>query len=434
MNPQAKRPGRGVVVVGAQWGDEGKGKIVDHLAADADVVVRFQGGANAGHTLVIDGRKTVLHLIPSGVLRGKPCAIGPGCVVDPEALVEELETLAAQGCSPGPDLLLVSRAAPMILPVHKRLDRARERAAGSEAIGTTGRGIGPAYEDVVARRGLRFLDLDQGEPHLRARIDGLLRERNPRLEALGEQPMTAAELLEPLRAVHGRLAPYLADVGRYLHRRRGEGASVLYEGAQGTLLDVLHGTYPYVTSSSTLAANACLGAGVGPSAIDEVVGIAKAYTTRVGAGPFPTELSDALGERLRDVGREFGATTGRPRRCGWLDVPGLRYAARVNGLTALGMTKLDVLSGLEEIRIAVAYRWRGETLDELPVEPLALVEAEPVYETLPGWSDDIASVRRYADLPVAARRFVERVEALVEVPVTMVSVAADREAVIERER
>jgi adenylosuccinate synthase len=427
-----KSNGRGIVVVGAQWGDEGKGKIVDHLAGGADVVVRFQGGTNAGHTLVIDGRKTVLHLIPSGVLRGKVCAIGPGCVVDPEALVAELHELAAQGCPVGPELLRIARGAHLILPVHRRLDRARERAAGSSAIGTTGRGIGPAYEDLVARRGVRFVDLEGPERHLKARLEALLREANPRLQALGEAPFSAEELIPPLRAAHARLAPHLDDVGRYLHRRRGEGAVILYEGAQGTLLDVLHGTYPFVTSSSTLAANACLGSGVGPAAVNEVIGIAKAYCTRVGAGPFPTELTGALGDRLRETGHEYGATTGRPRRCGWLDLPALRVAARLNGLTSLALTKLDVLSGLETVEVAVAYRWRGQTLDELPVDEPAIDEAEPVYERLPGWSGDLGAARRFEALPEAARRYVERVEALLDVPVTLVSVGADRDAVIPR--
>lgn len=426
-----RRPGTGTVVVGAQWGDEGKGKVVDHYALDADVVVRFQGGTNAGHTLVVDGRQTILHLIPSGVLRGKVCAIGPGCVVDPEALAAELDALEAQGCRPGPDRLLVSEAAPLILPLHRRLDRARERAAGTGAIGTTGRGIGPAYEDLVARRAVRFIDAGDADL-LRERVGALLRERNAVLRALDEAPLTLEEVIEPLRAAHARIAPYLADVGRYLHRRRAEGASLLFEGAQGTMLDVIHGTYPYVTSSSTLAANASLGTGVGPGALDAVVGVTKAYCTRVGAGPFPTELDGADGDRLRELGREYGATTGRPRRCGWLDVAALRYAARVNGLTALALTKIDVLAGFPRVCVATGYRWRGEVLDELPVHPRALEEAEPVYETLDGWSEDVAVARSFDELPVAAQAFVRRIEALVGLPVALISVGAGREAVIER--
>ncbi len=422
---------RGVVIVGAQWGDEGKGKVVDHYALVADLVVRYQGGANAGHTLVVGGQKTVLHLVPSGILHpGKMCAVGPGCVVDPVAFLDEVEALRAVGLTVDASSLMLSERAHLVLPVHRALDAARESAAGPGRIGTTGRGIGPAYEDAVARRGVRFADLSDPD-YLRARVEALHFERNLLLTGLGAAPQSVGPTVELLLELRDRLAPLLGDVGRLVAEGAAAGLRVLYEGAQGTLLDVLHGSYPYVTSSSTVAANAASGVGVGPGLLGAVIGITKAYCTRVGAGPFPTELDDMLGERLRAVGHEYGATTGRPRRCGWLDVPALRYAARLNGLTGLALTKLDVLSGLETVRIAVGYRWRGQRWDELPAEPVAITEVEPIYETLPGWSEPLGEARALADLPSAARAFVERVAELSGVPVALVSVGPDREALIE---
>lgn len=418
---------RGLVIIGAQWGDEGKGKLVDLYADRADAVVRYQGGTNAGHTLVVGGVKTVLHLIPSGILHpGRRCLIATGCVVDPVALVAEMDELAHAGVAVTPDRLGVSGAAPMILDVHKRLDRAREGAAGAGKIGTTGRGIGPAYEDAVARRSVRFGDLAEPE-RLVSRVEAMLFEKNALLTAYGEAPVTRDEVLAPLVALRERLAPYIADVGPELARRRASGQKVLFEGAQGALLDVWHGTYPFVTSSSTIAANAAVSCGLGADAIGEVLGVTKAYATRVGAGPFPTELDDALGEHIRTVGREFGATTGRPRRCGWLDLPALRYAARINGITRLAITKLDVLRGLDPIRVCTAYEWRGTVCPEMPSEPASWTEARPVYEDLPGFDADLRGCRRPEDLPRTARQFVARISNWTRLPVEIVSVGPGRD-------
>ncbi len=418
----------GVVVVGAQWGDEGKGKIVDHLAEAAEVVVRYQGGANAGHTLVVEGRRTVLHLVPSGILHpGKVCAIGAGCVVDPFELAREIDELVEAGVEVPPARLRISLRAQLVLGPHRRLDLAREQAAGVARIGTTGRGIGPAYEDAVGRRGVRMVDLLDAD-RLRERVTALLAERNILLTALGAEPFDLDEVTGPLLAVGARLRPYLADVGHLVGERLAAGATVLFEGAQGSLLDVCHGTYPFVTSSATLAGGAATGVGVGPGDLQRVVGITKAYSTRVGAGPFPTELVDGIGERLRAVGDEFGATTGRPRRCGWFDAVAVRHAARANGLTELALTKLDVLSGLSELCVCTGYRLRGEALPALPV--VGLDEVEPVYEVLPGWSEAITGARERSELPPTARAYVERLEALVGVPVSLVSVGPGRDAVL----
>ena len=419
-----------VVIVGAQWGDEGKGKVVDLFTSWADVVVRYQGGANAGHTLVVGGVKTVLHLVPSGVLHpGKKCIIGNGVVVDPEALMEEIDLLRSRGLLSDPTQLVVSENAHVILPYHKRIDAGREK---QKAIGTTGRGIGPCYEDKVARRGIRIRDALKASA-LRDKLENRVREANAQIEALGGEKLELAPLLDWALQLGQRMQPYVGDASETLSHEVARGRAVLFEGAQGTLLDIDHGTYPYVTSSNTVAGNAAVGAGLGPTAIHSVVGITKAYTTRVGNGPLPTELNDATGEKLRTVGAEFGATTGRPRRCGWLDALVLRYAARVNGLSGLAITKLDVLTGFDTILIAVAYKLpNGKTVSEFPSDPELLAEAQPVYEELPGWKEPLGDLREYSELPANAQRYVERVEQLVGVESIAVSVGAERAQTIVR--
>ena len=422
-----------VVAVGAQWGDEGKGKIVDWLAPRADLVVRFHGGNNAGHTLVVDGQKTVLHVVPAGVLHpGTINLIGPGVVVDPEVLLQEIEALTARGVLRDPSRVRVSGRAHVILEWHKALDKAREEAAREGAIGTTGRGIGPTYEDKVARRGVRVADL-LDPAALRETLERLARPKNHELTQYYRWDAVDVDALARRCEDWGRrLSPYVDHTGRILDRALRDGKSVLFEGAQGTFLDVDHGTYPYVTSSNCVAGAACAGAGVGPTRIGFVLGITKAYTTRVGGGPFPTEETGAAGERLRAAGEEFGATTGRPRRCGWLDVVMLREAVTVNGITGLAMNKLDVLSGVPEVPIAVAYRIDGKLTHEFPMTLGELSRAEPVYESCPGWSGDLSRVRRFEDLPDPARRYVERVEALVGVPVDLLSVGPGRDETIVR--
>jgi adenylosuccinate synthase len=419
-----------VVIVGAQWGDEGKGKIVDLFTSWADVVVRFQGGANAGHTLVVGGVKTVLSLVPSGVLHpGKKCLIGNGVVVDPEALLKEVDTLKGRGLLADPHQLVVSENAHVILPYHKAIDKGREQ---KEAIGTTGRGIGPCYEDKIARRGVRVRELLRPEA-LRKKLSARLEEANAQIVALKGQALELEPMLEKALEQGERIKPYMGDVSETLSHEVQRGRAVLFEGAQGTLLDVDHGTYPYVTSSNTVAGNAAVGAGLGPTCIDQVVGITKAYTTRVGNGPFPTELNDATGEKLRAIGSEFGAVTGRPRRCGWLDALVLRYAARVNGLSGLAITKLDVLTGFDKLQIAVAYKLpNGKTVTEFPSDPELLAEAVPVYEEMPGWKENLVDLREYDELPTNARRYVERVEQLVGVESIAVSVGAERGQTIVR--
>ena len=413
-------------MIGAQWGDEGKGKIVDLLTDRVSAVVRFQGGHNAGHTLVINGAKTVLHLVPSGILRaGVQCLLGNGVVVSPPALFAELDKLEGSAIDIA-GRLMVSPACPLVLPSHVALDRAREARRGDHAIGTTCRGIGPAYEDKVGRRAVRVADLED-ERALSERVRELLDLHNFMLERYyGEQPIDAARTLDELSVAGRRLLPMMGDVAEALRVARAAGHNVLFEGAQGSLLDIDHGTYPFVTSSNTMAAAAALGAGVGPGYIDSVLGVAKAYTTRVGGGPFPTELTDALGERLRSVGYEFGATTGRPRRCGWLDVVVLRRALLASSVNALCLTKLDVLDGLDTLRIAVAYRWRGKRLDYPPATAEALAGCEPVYEDLPGWQGATAGATRIEDLPAGARRYLERIETLLGVPIVIVSTGAER--------
>jgi len=421
-----------VVVVGIQWGDEGKGKIVDLLTEKADVVVRFQGGNNAGHTLVVEGEKFVFHLIPSGILHGdKICIIGNGVVIDPFVLLEELETLKARGLTVTPEQLKISSRAHLILPYHKALDIGRELKS-ADRIGTTGRGIGPAYEDKIARRGIRvcdFLNPDVFEKKLAENV----KRTNFMLEKFLHQTVISSEALTPLNEkLRGQLRPFVTDTSLLLHEMSQKGRRVLYEGAQGALLDVDHGTYPYVTSSNTVTGNVCSGAGVGPTSIREVVGVLKAYTTRVGEGPFPTELHDDMGEFLRDRGGEYGATTGRPRRCGWFDAMAVRHAVRINGVTNLTLTKLDVLSGIPTIKVCEGYELEGETISSFP--PLAgdLEKIVPVYRELKGWEDDITSCRSYDALPGEARTYISVIEEIIGVPVGIISVGSDRSQTIIR--
>ncbi|MFW5876028.1 MAG: adenylosuccinate synthase [Myxococcota bacterium] len=414
-----------VVVVGAQWGDEGKGKIVDLLAPYADAVVRYAGGANAGHTLVVKGEKRVFHLVPSGALHANlRCVIGQGTVIDPEVLVAETDWLSQRGLLAKNRLLIADRAH-VVLPHHKLIDGLREK--GNGAIGTTKRGIGPAYEDKAARRGLRVGDLRRPE-QMRAKLRDNLEQWRPVIEALGGEVPDPGPAVDHYAALGEKLAPHIGDAGRWIADALAANEKLLLEGAQGTLLDVDHGTYPYVTSSSAVAGGACGGTGIGPTAVRRVVGIAKAYSTRVGSGPFPTELLEDMGRRLRDGGAEYGATTGRPRRCGWLDAAALRYAARVNGMEEVALTKLDVLSGLDEIRIGVGYELDGERIDDLPWEDVERLA--PVYESLPGWAEDIGKCTSIDQLPTNARRYIERIEELTGCSVGLVSIGADRDATL----
>ncbi len=415
-----------VVVVGSQWGDEGKGKIVDWLSERADVVVRFQGGHNAGHTLVIDGTTYKLSLLPSGVVRpGKLSIIGNGVVVDPWALVEELERVRALGVNLTPETLCIAENAALILPSHGAVDRAREAAQGGSAIGTTGRGIGPAYEDKVGRRAVRLCDLAD-EDALRERLDALLLHHNAILRGLGEAEFPAEEVMAQLREVAPKVLPFAERTWQCLYDARKAGRRILFEGAQGAMLDVDHGTYPYVTSSNTVAGQAAAGAGVGPAAIDYVLGITKAYTTRVGAGPFPTELNDDTGVLLGERGREFGTVTGRRRRCGWFDAVLVRQASRIGQIDGIALTKLDVLDGLPELKVCVGYRIDRRDYDHLPALPSLQARAEPVYETLEGWSESTRGARTWADLPATAVKYIRRVEELIEVPVALLSTSPER--------
>ncbi len=422
-----------LVAVGAQWGDEGKGKLVDWLAPRAQLVVRFHGGNNAGHTLVVDGHTTVLHVVPAGVLNpGTINLIGPGVVVDPGALLTELDALKERGVLCDPSRVRVSGRAHVILPWHLVLDQAREEKAREHAIGTTGRGIGPAYEDKVTRRGIRIADL-LNPADLRSALDRLAEQKNFELvEYYNWEPIDVDALYEQALEWGRRLEPYVDHTARTLDRGLRDGMNVLFEGAQGTFLDIDHGTYPYVTSSNCVAGAVCAGAGIGPTQIDRVLGITKAYTTRVGGGPFPTEELGEFGERLREAGSEFGATTGRPRRCGGLDVVMLRESATVNGFTALAVNKLDILSGIDELHIATAYKIDGKVRDDFPMTLGELERAEPIYETLPGWSEDITGCRTYESLPDNARAYVDRVESMVGVPVEIISVGPGRDETIAR--
>ncbi|MFH1993590.1 MAG: adenylosuccinate synthase [Pseudomonadota bacterium] len=419
-----------IVIVGTQWGDEGKGKIVDLLAEFADLVVRFQGGNNAGHTMVVAGKQFISHLVPSGILQNKTCLIGNGVVVDPAVLVGELDNLSKHGVDVGPDKLKISEKAHIIMPYHKQIDLARETMKGDKKIGTTGRGIGPCYEDKASRRGLRFIELLDPEV-FREKVTANLEEKNFYL-----QHFFAAEALDPQSIIDQyqgyaeRLGPHVTNISVLINNAVKQGRQVLFEGAQGTHLDIDHGTYPYVTSSNTVAGNACCGAGVGPKEITEIIGIVKAYTTRVGRGPFPTELFDETGDRLQAKGVEFGATTGRRRRCGWLDMVMLRNSIRLNSLTGLVITKLDVLDGLPALNICTGYEYDGQVIHDFPADLKVLEGCKPVYETLPGWSEDIIKIRNFEDLPQNTKHYLNRIAELTEIPIYIISVGPAREETI----
>ena len=420
----------GVVVVGAQWGDEGKGKIVDWLSHRADVIVRFQGGHNAGHTLVIDGEVYKLNALPSGVVRGgKLSVIGNGVVLDPWHLVKEIESIRAQGVDITPETLMVAENTPLILPIHGELDRAREAQNSVAKIGTTGRGIGPAYEDKVGRRSVRVADLADDET-LEKRVDRALVHHDALRRGLGLEPVDRARLLADLREIAPQILEYAAPVWKVLNEKRKAGKRILFEGAQGALLDIDFGTYPFVTSSNVIAGQAATGVGLGPTAIDFVLGIVKAYTTRVGEGPFPTELDDADGQRLGERGHEFGTVTGRKRRCGWFDAVLVRQTCATSGVSGISLTKLDVLDGFEELKICTGYELDGETLDYLPTASEAQARCTPVYETMPGWSESTAGARSWADLPGEAVKYVRRIEELIQCPVALLSTSPEREDTI----
>lgn len=419
----------GIIVVGSQWGDEGKGKVVDVFSSQSDLVVRYQGGANAGHTLVVEGKKTVLHLIPSGILHNNTiCIIAAGVVLDVETLCKEIAALRAAGLMQEPSQLLISDSATVLLPYHRQLDAAREKAAGHEKIGTTGRGIGPAYEERASRKALLFGDLFNKES-LRGKLESALKEKNFLLEKFyNESPVSIDETLKLIDTVSEQLAPYRCkDTSLVIHKALKAGKKVLFEGAQGSLLDLLHGTYPYVTSSSTVAGSALIGSGIGASLPLKVIGITKAYTTRVGSGPFPTESDDETGERLRQTGQEFGATTGRSRRCGWLDLVALKYAIRLNGITNLALMKLDVLSGFDKLQVCTAYELDGERITEYPVTPGDLGRCKPLYESLPGWKEDLTRARSLKDLPRYAQDYIQFISSSVAIPIDVVSIGPGRD-------
>ena len=420
-----------VVVVGAQWGDEGKGKIVDWLSERADVICRFQGGHNAGHTLVIDGTVYKLHALPSGVVRpGKLSVIGNGVVLDPWHLLREIETIRAQGVTITPETLMIAENTPLILPFHGELDRAREEAASTGTkIGTTGRGIGPAYEDKVGRRAIRVADLADDET-LMARVDRALQHHDPLRKGLGIDPIDRDALISDLRAVAADILPYAGPVWKVLNERRKAGRRILFEGAQGALLDIDFGTYPFVTSSNVIAGQAATGTGIGPGAISFVLGIVKAYTTRVGEGPFPTELHDADGDRLGERGHEFGTTTGRKRRCGWFDAVLVRQTCATSGVNGIALTKLDVLDGFKTLRICTGYMLDGQLLDHLPIAADQQARCTPVYEEMDGWSESTEGARSWADLPANAIKYVRRVEELIQCPVALLSTSPERDDTI----
>ena len=416
-----------VVVVGAQWGDEGKGKIVDWLSERADVIARFQGGHNAGHTLVVDGEVYKLHALPSGVVRGgKLSVIGNGVVLDPWHLISEIDRLREQGVEISPENLMVAENTPLILPLHGELDRNREAQNAVAKIGTTGRGIGPAYEDKVGRRAVRVADLAD-EATLGLRVDRLLTHHNALRRGLGIEELDRAKVLRELQEIAPKVLPYSAPVWKVLNEKRKAGKRILFEGAQGALLDIDFGTYPFVTSSNVVAGQAATGTGIGPGSIDFVLGIVKAYTTRVGEGPFPTELEDADGQRLGERGHEFGTTTGRKRRCGWFDAVLVRQTCATSGVNGIALTKLDVLDGFEELKICVAYELDGERLDHLPTAADRQARCVPIYETVPGWSASTEGARSWADLPGEAVKYVRRIEELIQCPVAMLSTSPERE-------
>jgi adenylosuccinate synthase len=419
-----------VVVVGSQWGDEGKGKIVDWLSERADVVVRFQGGHNAGHTLVVDGKTYKLSLLPSGIVRGgKLSIIGNGVVIDPWALAAEIEHLVGLGIEISRDRLRIAENATLILPLHRELDALREAAAGEGRIGTTRRGIGPAYEDKVGRRAVRVMDL-QNLHTLKPKLERILTHHNALRRGLGEPEVAKDELYDQLAGVRDKVLPYMDTTWALMDQLRRQGKRILFEGAQGALLDIDHGTYPFVTSSNTVAAQAATGSGIGPGALSYILGITKAYTTRVGAGPFPTELCDEVGRRLGERGHEFGTVTGRQRRCGWFDAVLVRQTAKVSGIDGIALTKLDVLDGFDELKVCTSYRLDGAEVDHLPAAQGAQLRVEPIYETLEGWTESTAGARSWGDLPAQAVKYIRHIEELIEVPVAMLSTSPEREDTI----
>ena len=419
-----------IVIVGTQWGDEGKGKLVDLLAEFADIVVRFQGGNNAGHTMVVDGEQFITHLVPSGVLQKKTCLIGNGMVVDPAVLVEELDNLGSRGIDVGPDILKISEKAHIIMPYHKQIDLAREKMKGDKKIGTTGRGIGPCYEDKATRRGIRFVELIDPDV-FRERVNTILEEKNFYLKHyLSAETLDPESIIDQYEDYAERLAPHIVNISIVMNQAINAGKQILFEGAQGTHLDIDHGTYPYVTSSNTVSGNACCGAGIGPKEITSVLGIVKAYTTRVGKGPFPAELFDETGDAIQKKGVEFGATTGRKRRCGWLDTVLIRNSARLNGLTGLVITKLDILGGLKSLKICTGYEYKGEIIFDFPASIKILEACNPIYETLPGWSEDISDIRKIEDLPRNAKNYLSRIEEITETPINIISVGPGRDETI----
>ncbi len=422
-----------IVIIGMQWGDEGKGKIVDLLTEYADLVVRFQGGNNAGHTVVVGDEKIILHLIPSGALYpAKKCLIGNGVVVDPQVLLREIDELQNRGHFLKDEQLMISEDAHVIMPYHRRLDAARERMKGEKKIGTTGRGIGPSYEDKIGREGIRIGDLLEPET-FREKLQANLALKNLFLETcLEDQGFNAEEIFQEYSGYAKRLEKYVGNTSVFIDREMKKGKHILFEGAQGTHLDVDHGTYPFVTSSNTIAGGACTGAGVGPTRISKVIGVSKAYTTRVGSGPFPTELNDEIGEKIRQRGGEFGATTGRPRRTGWLDIPILRDSIRLSGISGIALTKMDVLSDFDSIKVCTGYRYQGKLLQEVPSQLRILEKCEPVYEELPGWKSDLSKAQKFKDLPKAGRDYVRRIEELTRTDVIVVSVGQRRQETILR--
>jgi len=420
-----------LVVVGTQWGDEGKGKVVDLLTAKADMVVRFQGGANAGHTLVVEGKQFIFHIIPSGILYdGKKCFIGNGLVVDPEVLLEEIESLGTSGITVDSKRLSLSDKVHIIMPYHKAIDMAKEAAKGEGKIGTTGRGIGPCYEDKVARTGIRAVDFTDAEV-LEEKIRANLKEKNLVLtKLLDAEPLEVEPILEKYLSLAEKMTPYIKDVSIELDQALKAGGKILFEGAQGTHLDIDHGTYPFVTSSNPVAGNACAGAGIGPNQLHHILGIVKAYTTRVGAGPFATELEDETGDYIQKQGNEFGATTGRRRRCGWLDLVVVRDSARLNGLSSLAITKLDVLTGLKQLKICIGYEIDGEQAESRPASMKKMAKCKPVYKEMPGWDEDITMTRQVEQLPENAQAYIKTIEEITGVPVSIISVGPGREETI----